>query len=95
MTAELAHTWPDSRGKCGFCGKEENGYAKRDESGQFRAACWSCINKDRVIGEQPKRKQVGTVFTEDLDTDDQIAKREKATKKAKGIPPSDYRPKVL
>jgi hypothetical protein len=88
------YTFPENRGTCGFCGEPEDGYAKKDNAGRFQAACWPCINKDRVISDQPKRKPVGTVFTEDLDTDDQISKREKAAKKAQGIAPSDYRPKV-
>ena len=88
------HTEPDCRGNCGFCSNQEDGYAKIDGDGKLQASCWPCINKDRVISEQPKRQPVGTVFTEDLDTDAQIKKREKAAKHAPGLAPSDYRPKV-
>lgn len=65
----IGYTFPDARGICGFCGGEENGYAKRDDNGKMKAACWSCINKDRILVEQQKRKKVGTIFTEDLDVE--------------------------
>ena len=88
----IDHTWPDSRGECGFCHKEEGGYAKQDERGVWQAACWNCIKPEPLPPQ--KRKLVGTVFTEDLDTEEQLRKKEKAAKKAPGIPPSEYRPKV-
>ena len=90
--SELDHTEPGCRGNCGFCTNQEDGYAKSDDAGATRSACWPCINKDRVISEQPKRKSVGTTFTEDTDTDAQIKTREK---KNPGLSPSAVRPKVL
>jgi hypothetical protein len=71
--SETDYTTPEDRGVCGFCGKEENGYAMKDSDGKFKSACWNCIKKDRVISDQPKREQVGTAYTEDLDADDKIA----------------------
>lgn len=44
---QTVHTDPETRGKCGFCGKEENGYAIRDGQGKFKAACWKCCKKAR------------------------------------------------
>lgn len=61
-------TTPEDRGKCGFCGKPENGYAKQDESGKWLAACWNCVKPEKTAPPQ-KREAVGTVFTEDLDLD--------------------------
>ena len=87
---ELEHTWPDARGKCGFCGKEENGYAKQDSSGKWRAACWSCVRPEKAGAPQPKRQTVGTVYT-DIDADEEEKPK---TKKAPGMAPSTYRPKV-
>lgn len=84
------YTFTEDRGTCGFCGKEENGYAKRNANGEFQAACWACVNKDRVISEQQKRKPVGTTFTEDKDLDEV----KPAAKKNPGVAPSTYRPKV-
>ena len=49
MDLATAHTSPEDRGKCGFCDKEENGYAKKDENGKWQAACWECV--------KPKHKE--------------------------------------
>ena len=49
MDPALVYTFPEDRGKCGFCGKEENGYAKKDENGKWQAACWECV--------KPKHKE--------------------------------------
>jgi len=84
-------TSPDNRGKCGFCGKEEGGYARKDANGTWQPACWNCV-KPAQKTVQEKRKSVGTVFTEDLDTDVAIKKRER--EKNPGLPPSTTRPKV-
>lgn len=91
----IDYTGPDNRGVCGFCGKLEDGYAMRDGTGMFQAACWPCVNKGREIVPQPKRNPVGITFTEDLDTDEKIAKKVKAAKKAPGIAPSTNRPATL
>lgn len=80
-------TSPDNRGVCGFCGKAEGGYAKRDANGKWQPACWPCVKPATSVVPE-KRKPVGTVFTEDLDAE------EKISKKVKGIAPSTYRPKV-
>lgn len=42
MQNELEHTTPENRGVCGFCGKEEGGYAKQ-KNGVWVAACWNCV----------------------------------------------------
>lgn len=86
----LKATWPGSRGTCGFCGKEENGYAKKDEKGEWQAACWACVRPAASGAAQPKRTLVGTVFT---DTDSEIDP-ETPTKRSLGIAPSKHRPKV-
>jgi hypothetical protein len=83
------YTFPEDRGVCGFCGKEENGYAKRDANGEWQAACWLCVRPENSTTTQSKRATVGTVFT-DVNTDE-----EKPTpKKVPGLAPSSYRPKV-
>ena len=85
------YTFPDGRGTCGFCGKEEGGYAKKDAAGKWQAACWKCVRPAEVGASQVKRKIVGTVFTDvDADVDVELP----AKKKNPGIPPSNYRPKV-
>ena len=81
-------TSPDNRGVCGFCGGVEGGYAKKDPSGTWKPACWSCVKPENQSIPQ-KRNQVGTVFTEDLDTEEIIKK-----KKNPGMSPSTHRPKV-
>ena len=86
----VIYTFPEERGVCGFCGKEENGYAKKDENGKWQAACWKCVRPEGAGAAQPKRKLVGTVFT-DADAD---VEEEKPTKKAPGLAPSSHRPKV-
>lgn len=86
----LSHTWPDERGECGFCGKEENGYAKKDANGEWQAACWPCVRPTEASAPQPKRKPVGTVFTDpDLDDPETVKKT-----KSKGMAPSSHRPKT-
>lgn len=89
MVDATAYTFPEERGVCGFCGKEENGYAKRDTNGKWQAACWPCVRPESAGAAQPKRKLVGTVFTDaDVDIYQPVAK------KNPGMPPSTYRPKV-
>jgi len=82
----LDYTTPDTRGVCGFCGREEGGYAKQ-KNGVWVAACWKCVKPTTTSADQ-KRKPVGTVYTEDLDVE------EKLPSKAPGLSPSTYRPKV-
>jgi len=83
------YTSPEDRGKCGFCGGEEGGYCKQDDQGKWQPACWSCI-KPTPLPPQ-KREPVGTVFHEDLDTEEKIVKKKD---KSPGMAPSTYRPKV-
>jgi hypothetical protein len=84
----LEWTSPDNRGKCGFCGGVEGGYAKRDAEGVWQAACWPCVKPAKQLSPE-KRKPVGTVYTEDLDAEEVVQK-----KKNPGLAPSTYRPKV-
>jgi hypothetical protein len=86
----LDHTWPDARGKCGFCGKEENGYAKKDVNGKWQATCWPCVRPASAAAAQPKRNTVGTVYTE-VGTDED---EKPESKKNPGMAPSTHRPKV-
>lgn len=65
MESEVAYTFPDRRGKCGLCGKSENGYAKRNSAGKWVAACWLCVRPTSSGSAQTKRKTVGTVFTDE------------------------------
>jgi len=88
--ATLDYTGPENRGTCGFCGGEEGGYAKKDDNGKWQAACWPCVRPGGAGAAQPKRKLVGTVFT-DVDSDDNEKPR---TKKSPGMAPSTHRPKV-
>jgi hypothetical protein len=90
MVDATAYTSPEDRGTCGFCGKPEDGYTKRDANGKQTASCWACINKERVISDQPKRQLVGTTFTPDADEEPPTT----AKKKSPGVAPSTYRPKV-
>ena len=90
MVDGTEYTFPEARGVCGFCGEEENGYAMRDANGKFKAACWKCVTKDRVVSPQEKRKPVGTVFTEDLDEEAVVVNKTKNP----GLAPSTHRPKV-
>lgn len=82
-------TSPDNRGVCGFCGKEEGGYAKRDANGKWQPACWPCVRPTTAAAPQAKRATVGTVYT-DVDADEPEVKK----KKNPGMPPSTHRPKV-
>jgi hypothetical protein len=84
----LEYTFPGARGICGFCGQEENGYAKRDAEGAWQAACWVCV-RPAVRAKQEKRAFVGTVYTE-VDAEE----FEKPKKKNPGLAPSGHRPKV-
>lgn len=82
---------PENRGKCGFCGKEENGYAKQKD-GKWVAACWKCIRPASAGAAQPKRNPVGTVFTQ---KDEDLDERPQPTvKKSPGMAPSTHRPAV-
>lgn len=65
VNEQVAWTSPDNRGTCGFCGKEENGYAKKGSDGNWRAACWLCVKPDKAITLQPQRKKIGAIFTEE------------------------------
>ena len=77
------HTDPENRGICHFCHKQEDGYAMRDINGKFQPACHVCIRRDCIDMPETKRKQVGITFIEDLDTDEALAKKARAEKKAK------------
>ena len=68
LVKALEWTSPEDRGICGFCGKEENGYAKKDDKGKWLSACWDCVRPASAGAPQPKRKLVGTTFT-DTDKD--------------------------
>lgn len=81
-------TSPDNRGVCGFCGKPEGGYALRAEDGTWKPACWPCAKPKNPPPHQTKKKPVGTVFTEDLDTEEVVKK------KNPGMAPSNHRPRV-
>ena len=89
----LVYTSPEDRGKCGFCGKEEGGYAKRDGNGLWQAACWKCVRPAAASAPQPKRKTVGiipngvVVIGGDEESATVVGKRQ-------GLAPSSYRPKV-
>jgi hypothetical protein len=85
-----AHTSPEDRGKCGFCDKEENGYAKKDENGKWQASCWKYVKPEHVGASQAKRETVGTVFT-DVEPEEEKPR----AKKSPGMAPSTHRPKVL
>jgi hypothetical protein len=87
----LDYTGPENRGECGFCGKEEGGYAKKDANGKWQAACWLCVRPTAASAPQPKRNTVGTVFTDtDLDEPETPKKN-----KSKGMAPSTTRPKTI
>jgi hypothetical protein len=88
-TQALDYTGPENRGECGFCRKEENGYAKRNEKGDWTAACWACVKPENAGQAQPKREPVGSTFTDTNDAD-----TDKPAKKSRGITPSSYRPKT-
>lgn len=85
----LLHTYPENRGRCGFCNKSEGGYAKQDKNGIWKAACWNCVKPEEVLTPQ-KRKQVGSIVVEDLDAENNPT----SSAKSAGIAPSTHRPKV-
>ena len=90
MPDAVEYTFPEERGVCGFCGKTENGYAKRDSNGRWQASCWPCVRPAASGAAQPKRKLVGTVFTDvDAEIDTAVP-----TKRSPGMAPSNFRPKV-
>lgn len=90
MVEATAYTFPEDRGVCGFCGKEENGYAKKDAKGNWQPACWPCVRPASAGAAQSKRTTVGTVYTDvDADVDEKPA-----PKKNPGLAPSTHRPKV-
>jgi hypothetical protein len=90
LDSALAYTFPEERGVCGFCGKEEGGYAKRDSNGKWQAACWKCVKPEHAGSSQVKRETVGTAFTETS-----VEEEKPKVKKNPGIPPSTHRAKVL
>lgn len=46
------------QGTCGFCGKKEEGYAKRDVDGNWKPSCWACVKPAKVF-DIPKRNKIG------------------------------------
>jgi hypothetical protein len=82
-------TDPEHRGRCGFCGGMEGGYAKRNEKGEWTASCWPCVRPKNPPPPMAKRATIGTVYTE-IDVDEP----EKPKKKNPGLSPSTHRPKV-
>lgn len=65
MSNELEYTGPENRGVCGFCGGEEGGYAKKDDNGKFRPACWPCVRPATAGLTQPKRNTVGSTVEQE------------------------------
>jgi len=45
-------------GKCGFCSGQEQGYAKKDENGNWKLACWKCV-KPKNLQPPTKRSLTG------------------------------------
>jgi len=84
----LEYTSPEDRGKCGFCGKGEGGYAKQ-KNGKWVPACWNCIKPEPQAPQ--KRNLVGSILEEDRDAEEKIVVDKK---KAPGMAPSTYRPAV-
>ncbi len=82
-------TSPDNRGICGFCGKPEGGYARRDADGTWQPACWPCVKPNPQPPPMKKRATIGTVFTDLNEVDEPVQK-----KKNPGMAPSKHRPKV-
>jgi hypothetical protein len=91
MVKATDYTFPEARGKCGFCGKAEAGYAKKDAKGEWQSACWPCVRPASSGAAQSKRQTVGTIFTS---IDDEKDDEKPTKKKNPGIAPSNYRPKV-
>lgn len=91
MTDAAVWTSPEDRGTCGFCGKSEGGYAKKDANGVMQPACWPCVSKGLEPVPVQKRAAVGVTRTEDLDTDTKLAAAAKEAKKVKGLAPSTFR----
>lgn len=85
------YTTPENRGVCSFCGREENGYAKKDAKGNWQPACWPCVKPESSGAAQPKRNPVGSVFTEpdkDLDTSKESAPVDSAPRVHREIDPA-------
>jgi hypothetical protein len=35
--------WTPEPVPCGFCGKPDEGYAKKDKDGKWKPSCWACV----------------------------------------------------
>lgn len=93
--AARAYTSPENRGLCGFCGKEEGGYAKQDSKGKWQAACWPCVRPAAANAPQPKRHMIRSLTTNSvIVTGDPDENPAPIKGKAPGMAPSSYRPKV-
>lgn len=53
----------DKLGKCGFCKKEEGGYAKRDTKGNWRPACWPCVRPVKTSEPKIRKNRRGYLGT--------------------------------
>ena len=47
--------WTPEPVPCGFCGKPDEGYAKKDKDGKWKPSCWACI-KPKNPPPPPKMK---------------------------------------
>ena len=45
----MADTWTAENGKCFFGNHPEEGYARRDDSGEFQPSCFQCAAKSYVV----------------------------------------------
>jgi hypothetical protein len=60
---------------CGFCGKDDEGYAKQDKDGRWKPACWTCVKPKGKMANPVRKIAVESPPMEDLDTDDIIKPR--------------------
>ena len=64
--------WTLERIKCGFCGKEEHGYAKQDAKGRWKPACWSCVKPTKTLPPVVRRNRKGYLGTIKRESDEVI-----------------------
>lgn len=76
---EKGTEWTAEPIPCGFCGEPDNGYAKKDKDGKWRASCWECIRPKNPPPPMKPRKKVEEPIPED-EPEEKPAKKTKRKK---------------
>jgi|SRR5665213_50606 len=76
--------WTPEPVPCGFCGKPDQGYAKKDKNGKWKPACWACVKpKHPPPSMQPRVKPVFEALPEEPEEPKVEVKKRKPKKKEK------------